>query len=129
MSILKFLRGRQLSTHFFLNKKRKRLAFLAHLSQRLIGDLIVYPVSLSLSSSSTIFKHLLLRNRLANQSKMLCGASLGRGIKVCINGPGHVTKMAATPIYGKNIYNSSPPEPVDRFPRNFVCSIGDSSQS
>ena len=22
--------------------------------------------------------------------------------KVCINGPGHMTKMAATPIYGKN---------------------------
>ena len=26
-----------------------------------------------------IFKHLLLRNRLANQSQILCGASLGRG--------------------------------------------------
>ena len=24
------------------------------------------------------------------------------GIKVCINGPGRITKMAATPIYGKN---------------------------
>ena len=24
------------------------------------------------------------------------------GTKVCINGPGHMTKMAATPIYGKN---------------------------
>ena len=24
------------------------------------------------------------------------------GKKVCINGPGHMTKMAATPIYGKN---------------------------
>ena len=23
--------------------------------------------------------------------------------KVCINGPGHMTKMAAMPIYGKNI--------------------------
>ena len=23
--------------------------------------------------------------------------------KVCINGPGHMTKMAATPIYGKNL--------------------------
>ena len=24
------------------------------------------------------------------------------GSKVCINGPGHMTKMAAMPIYGKN---------------------------
>ena len=24
------------------------------------------------------------------------------GTKVCPNGPGHLTKMAATPIYGKN---------------------------
>ena len=28
-----------------------------------------------------------------------------RGTKVCINGPGHMTKLAATPIYGKNLKN------------------------
>ena len=33
------------------------------------------------------------------------------GIKVYINGPGHITKMAALPIYGKNLQKSSP-EPV-----------------
>ena len=33
------------------------------------------------------------------------------GMKVCINGPGHMTKMAATPIYGKNLKNSSYQEP------------------
>ena len=27
------------------------------------------------------------------------------GTKVCINGPGHMTKMAATPIYGKTFKN------------------------
>ena len=27
------------------------------------------------------------------------------GTKVCINGPCHVTKMAAMPIYGKNLKN------------------------
>ena len=26
-----------------------------------------------------------------------------RGTKVCSNGPGHMTKMAAMPIYGKNL--------------------------
>ena len=25
------------------------------------------------------------------------------GTKICSNGPGHMTKMAATPIYGKNL--------------------------
>ena len=30
------------------------------------------------------------------------------GTKVYINGPGHMTKMAAMPIYGKNLKKSSP---------------------
>ena len=29
-------------------------------------------------------------------------------MKVYSNGPGHMTKMAATPIYGKNPLKSSP---------------------
>ena len=32
------------------------------------------------------------------------------GTKVYINGPGHMTKMAAMPIYGKNLKKSSFPE-------------------
>ena len=59
---------------------------LAHLSQRLIGELIGYSWScvrpsvgvVRPSASSTMLK-VLLRNRFANQSKILCGASLGRG--------------------------------------------------
>ena len=35
---------------------------------------------------------------------------------------GHMTKMAAMPIYGKTLQKSSA-EPVYRFPRNLVCSI------
>ena len=35
-----------------------------------------------------------------------------RGTKVRLNGPGHMTKMAAMPIYGKNLEKkSSSPEP------------------
>ena len=30
------------------------------------------------------------------------------GTKVCSNGPGHMTKMATMPIYGKNPLKSSP---------------------
>ena len=54
--------------------------FLAHLSRRLIGELIVYPCSGVRPSSVGVhnFKHLLLQYRLANQSQILCGASLGR---------------------------------------------------
>ena len=51
------------------------------------------------------------------------------GTKVCINGPGYLTKMAAMPIYGKNLQKSSSPEPAGLFPRNLVCSIGDSSST
>ena len=32
---------------------------------------------------------------------------MGRGKKVNINGPGHMTKMAVMPIYGKNLQKSS----------------------
>ena len=63
----------------------QKTTFLAHLSRRLTGELIGYPwIQRPLSSSVVrpsvhIFKRLLLRNRLANQSQILCGASLGRG--------------------------------------------------
>ena len=59
------------------------ILLLAHLSQRLIGELKEYSwsgVRLSASASSfTMLKDLLLRNRFANQSQILCGASLGKG--------------------------------------------------
>ena len=50
-------------------------------------------------SSSTMLKDL-LRNHLANQSQTLCGASLGRGNEILFAASGHMTKMAAMPIYG-----------------------------
>ena len=33
------------------------------------------------------------------------------GTKVCSNGPGHMIKMAAMPIYGKNLKKSPSSEP------------------
>ena len=57
-------------------------ALLAHLSQRLIGELIGYSLSGVRPSASSVvnnFKRLLLRNRWADQSQILCRASLGRG--------------------------------------------------
>ena len=38
---------------------------------------------------------------------------LDGGTKVYSNGPGHITKMAASPINGKNPLKSSYPEPED----------------
>ena len=67
---------------------------LAHLSRRFIGELIVYPCS-GLRSSVH-----LLRNRLANQRQILCGASMGKGTKVCLRHLGNMTEISATPKYG-----------------------------
>ena len=50
------------------------------------------------------------------------------GRKVYINGPGHMTKMAAMPIYGKNLQKSSP-EPEVLWYWNLACSIRDSSST
>ena len=51
------------------------------------------------------------------------------GTKFCSRHLSHMTKMAATPIYGKTLQKSSSPEPAGRFSRNLACSIGDSSPS
>ena len=45
--------------------------------------------------------------------KFYMEAPWDEGTKVCSNGPGHMTKMAAKPIYGKNLKKSSSPEPKD----------------
>ena len=37
-------------------------------------------------------------------------------MKIYITELGHMTNMAAMPIYGKNLKKSSPPEPIDRWP-------------
>ena len=106
-------------------------AFLAHLSRRLIGELIVYPFSgvrrcrCRRSQFSNIFSS---KTAWLIKAKFNVEPPWEGGTKVCINGPGHMTKMAAMPIYGKNLKKSSL-KPVDRFPQNLVCSIGDFSRS
>ena len=66
--------------------------FLAHRSRRLKGELIGYSwcgvrMRPSVRPSFTMLKDLLLRNRWANQSQILCGASLGRGNESLFAGP------------------------------------------
>ena len=50
-------------------------------------------------------------------------------MKIYWHDAGHMTKMAATLIYGKKTLQKSFPEPVDRFLQILVCSIGVSSLS
>ena len=49
------------------------------------------------------------------------------GMKVCSNGPGHMTKMAAMPIHGKILKKSFSLQPKGRWPWILVCIIGCSS--
>ena len=49
------------------------------------------------------------------------------GTKVWSNGLYHLTKLAAMPIYGKNIKKSYSLEPKGGWPWKLVCSIGYSS--
>ena len=45
------------------------------------------------------------------------------GMKIYTNDLGHMTYMAAMPIYGKNLKKSSSPEAIELWPWNMVCSI------
>ena len=87
-----------------------RQLLLAHLSQRLIVELIVYPCS-------SVRRRRRCRHRCCPpfskvfssetawpiKAKFYVEPPWEGGTKVCINGQGHMTKMAAMPIYGKNL--------------------------
>ena len=45
------------------------------------------------------------------------------GMKIYTNEFGHMTNMAAMPIYSKNLKKSSSPEPIDWWLWKLVCSI------
>ena len=84
--------------------------FLAHLSQRLIGELIVYPCSgvrrrrrrCRRPPFSNVFSS---ETTWTIKAKFYVESPWEGGTKLYINGPGHMTKMAARPIYGKLLKN------------------------
>ena len=78
--------------------------FLAHLSQRLIGELIGYPWSVVVCHRrpSTISNVFSSETTWPIEAKFYVQPPWQGGKKFYINGSGHMTKMAATPIYGKN---------------------------
>ena len=80
---------------------------LAYLSRRLIGEVIVYtcrrrPPFSKIFSSETAWPI---------KAKFYVEPPWEGGVKVYINRHGHMTKMAAMPIYGKNLKQSSSSEP------------------
>ena len=83
---------------------------LAHLSRRLMGELIVYQ-SLrrpSVRRPSSVVRPSTFSNIFSSETtgpiklKFHMETPKDAGTKVCSNGSGHMTKMGAMPIYGKN---------------------------
>ena len=116
------------------------VSLLAHLSRRLIGELKVYPWSGIRHPSSSVFRRrrrrrpqcsniFFSKNAWPIKAKFYVEPPWKGGTIFCSRHLGHMTKMAATPIYGKNPSKSSSPEPAGRFSRNLVCTIGYSSPS
>ena len=68
------------------------------------GYRIGRPPSSVVCLSSTLFKNVFLRNHWADWSQISYEVSTG-GSKVYSNGPGHMTKMAAMPVYGKIFFS------------------------
>ena len=82
---------------------------LAHLSRRLIGELIVYQWSgVRCPSSSVVRRRPQCSNIFLSETawpikaKFYVEPPWVGGTKFCSRHLGHMTKMAATPIYGKN---------------------------
>ena len=99
--------------YFILIEYGGKGSFLAHLSPRLIGELIVYPCSgvrrasgvhpsVSRPSAFTISNIFFSETACPIKAKFNVEPPWVGGTKVCSWHLGHMTKMAALPIYGKN---------------------------
>ena len=76
------------------------------------GELILYPSSRRPSVVRPPFSKIFFTETAWSiKAKFYVEPPWEGGTKVCINGTGHMTKMAAMPIYGKNLKKSSSPEP------------------
>ena len=80
--------------------------FLAHLSRRLTGELLVYPCSgvrrPSVVRPFTFSNIFFSKTAGPIKAKFYVEPPWVGGSKVCSRHPGHMTKMAIKPIYGKN---------------------------
>ena len=87
INISSLLRTSGLNVKLSKSKLTAFCIFLAHLSRRLIGELIVYRSSRrpSVRPSVHIFKHEYLCNQLADWNEVLSEASLGGGGKASVS--------------------------------------------
>ena len=76
--------------------------FLAHLSRRLIGELIVYPWSVGRVRRPQCSNIFFSETTGPIKAKFYVEPPWVGGKIFCSGHLGHMTKMAATPIYGKN---------------------------
>ena len=101
-------------------KQKSSIMFLAHLSQRLIWW--AYRIGRPLSSLSSRRRRPHFSSETTGSIKVKFHMELqwDGATMVCSNGPGHMTKMAAMPIYmyGKNLKISSFQEPKGWWPWN-----------
>ena len=79
------------------------LIILDYLSQRLLGELIGYPWSGVRRRPFTISNVFFSETAWTIKVKFYVEPPWKGGTKVYINGPGHMTKMAAMHIYSKNL--------------------------
>ena len=81
------------------------------------GELIVYHAPASIRRPSVVRHPFTISNIFSSEAawpikaKFYVEPPLEERTKVCINDPGHMTKMAAMPIYGKNLKTFSFPKP------------------
>ena len=99
------------------------ITFLTHLSRRLMGELIGYPCSGVRLSSSTI-SNIFSETACHIKAKFYVEPPWVGGTKSCSRHLGHMTKTAATPIYGKNPSKSSSPEPGADFHKTWYVASG-----
>ena len=122
----------KLAEFILLNSTDSMHIILAHLSRRLIGELIGYPLS-GVRPSSVVrpqcSKIFFSETAGPIKAKFYVEPPWARGTIFCSRHLGHMTKMASRPYMVKTLQKSSSPELAGRFPRNLVCSIGDSCPS
>ena len=84
-----------------------------------------HPMTLFQGDSYSVFSNFFfLETACPIEAKFYVEPPWDGGTKVWSNGLGHMTKMAAMPIYGKNLKKSSSLEPNGRWHWKLVCSIG-----
>ena len=88
-----------------------KISFLAHRSRRLTGELIGYPWIRRPSVRPSSVRPFTFSNFFNSETawpikaKFYVEPPWEGGTKICINGQGNMIKMAAMPIYGKNLKN------------------------